>query len=354
MSSSTTNTKLTAAVEQEQLFEQHQRASKIEAETKMAEMSAEMHKMNEKNKDQESDLKIMASHLQYVQQVSLINIMQSIDDESLTVADIKKTVNKQFKEMEKETEQILHDHLIVVEGANAKSNAEMDRIEAEVQEMTKAQQKYDEEMAEKKKAAGAAPSEPSAEETKMIESRIDAIFTHVYDLAEKMGDADIDGLLDADKVQEWEQVLTNAETGKLAYPKAVEKMEEIITNAPAALKLAEVTSALQLIEEDGGAKDVTEVTNFRNLLKEVKWLPQYAAVLEEFSQWKQGHKTVQEVLTWTEEKLAAGEIDGTWLAKAYETTAKAAARAALAAKPATGTTATATATAATATAKAAP
>merc|ERR1719486_448905 len=157
----------------------------------------------------------------------------------------------------------------------------------------------------------------------MIESRIESIFEHVYDLAEKMGDADIDDLLDAKKVQEWEQVLTDAETGKLAYPKAVEKMEEIITKAPAALKLAEVTSALQLIEEDGGAKGVTEVTNFRNLLKEVKWLPQYAAVLEEFSQWKQGHKTVQEVLAWTEEKLAAGDIDGTWLAKAYETAAKA-------------------------------
>merc|ERR1719181_1944690 len=319
-----------AAIKQEHQFEEHQRASKVEAETKIAEMSAEMHKMNEKNKDNESDLKIMASHLQYVQQVSLINIMKSIDDESLTVADIKKTVNKQFKEMEKETEQILHDHLVVVEGANAKSNAEMDRIEAEVQEMTKAQQKYDEEMAEKKKAAGAAPSEPSAEETKMIESRIDAIFTHVYDLAEKMGDADIDGLLDAEKVQEWDQVLTDAETGKLAYPKAVEKMEEIITKAPAALKLAEVTSALQLVEEDGGAKGVTEVTNFRNLLKEVKWLPQYAAVLGEFSQWKQGTKTVQQVLAWTEKKLAAGDIDGTWLAKAYETTAKAGAGAATA------------------------
>jgi len=348
MSSSTTNSKLTTAVEQEQLFEQHQRASKIEAETKMAEMSAEMHKMNEKNKDQESDLKIMASHLQYVQQVSLINIMQSIDDESLTVADIKKTVNKQFKEMEKETEQILHDHLIVVEGANAKSNAEMDRIEAEVQEMTKAQQKYDEEMAEKKKAAGTPANEPSEEEsTKKIEEHINAIFDHVYDLAEKMGDADIDDLLDTKKVAEWEQVLTDAETGKLAYPKAVEKMEEIITKAPAALKLAEVTSALQLIEEDGGAKGVTEVTNFRNLLKEVKWLPQYAAVLEEFSQWKQGHKTVQEVLAWTEEKLAAGEIDGTWLSKAYETTAKA--EAADTPKPATAAAAAAAATATTAT-----
>merc|ERR1719353_1968155 len=228
-----------AAIKQEHQFEEHQRASKVEAETKMAEMSAEMHKLSEKSKDQESDLKIMASHLQYVQQVSLINIMQSIDDESLTVADIKKTVKEQFEGMEKETEQILHDHLIVVEGANVKSNAEMDRIEAEVHEMTKAQQKYDAEMAAQQQAAGAPPA---------------------------------DALLDAKKVAEWEQVLTDAESGKLAYPKAVEKMEQIITEQPAALKLAEVTNALQLIEEDGGAKGVTEVTNFRNLLKEVKWL----------------------------------------------------------------------------------
>merc|ERR1711988_1476448 len=115
--------------------------------------------------------------------------------------------------------------------------------------MTKVQQKYDEEMAEKKKAAGTPANEPCEEEsTKKIEEHINAIFDHVYDLAEKMGDADIDDLLDTKKVAEWEQVLTDTETGKLAYPKAVEKMEEIITKAPAALKLAEVTSALRLIE----------------------------------------------------------------------------------------------------------
>merc|ERR1711990_1246041 len=132
--------------------------------------------------------------------------------------------------------------------------------------------------------------------------------------------ADIDGLLDTKKTAEWEQILADAESGTPPFPKAVEAMEEIITKNPAALKLAEATNALALVEQDGGTKGVTEVTNFRNLLKEVKWLPQYAAVLEEFAQWKQGTKTVQQVLAWTEEKLAAGDIDGTWLAKAYETT----------------------------------
>merc|ERR1711865_1011035 len=101
----------------------------------------------------------------------------------------------------------------------------------------------------------------------------------------------------------------------------------------------------------GGAKGTTEITNFRNLLKQIKWLPQYAAVLEEFSAWKNGERTIQEILVWTEDKMAKGEIDGTWLAKAYETTAKAAS--ATTTKPATATTAAAatnTATTAAATA----
>jgi hypothetical protein len=115
-------------LEAEHTIEEHQRLSKLEAETKMAEMSAEMHKQAAKAADEESDLKIMASHLQYTQEVSRMNIMKSIDDESLTVAAIKKQVDKQFHSMQKETENILHDHLVVVEGANAKSNAEMDRI----------------------------------------------------------------------------------------------------------------------------------------------------------------------------------------------------------------------------------
>merc|ERR1719451_20578 len=181
-------TTFTSSMTMEHAHEEHQRLSKIEAETKMAEMSAEMKKQAQLSADQESDLKIMASHLQYVQQVSLMNIMQHIDNQNLSVADIKKEVKGTFDSLEKETEQILHDHLVVVEGANAKSNAEMDRIEAEVQEMTKAQQKYDEEMAEKKKAAGTPANEPSEEEsTKKIQEHINAIFDHVYDLAEKMG-----------------------------------------------------------------------------------------------------------------------------------------------------------------------
>merc|ERR1711865_800663 len=343
MSSSANNAEFTAQLEAEHITEEHQRLGKLEAETKLNEMSAELHKQSAQAADEESDLKIMASHIQYIQEISRMNIMKSIDNESLTVADIKKQVDEQFHSMQKETEGILHDHLVVKTNANAKSNAEMDRIEAEVEQMTLEQQKYDAELAAKKQQQQHGSNE-------MIETRINTVLEHVLSLAEKMGDTDIDTLLDAKKEEEWEQVLTDAETGKLTYPDAVAKAEEIIINAPAALKLAEVTGALALIEEDGGAKGVNEITNFRNLLKQIKWLPQYAAVLEEFSAWKNGERTIQEVLVWTEDKMSRGEIDGTWLAKAYETTAKAAS--ATTTTPATATTAAAAANTATTTAAA--
>merc|ERR1711990_1119331 len=207
---------------------------------------------------------------------------------------------------------------VVVEGANAKSNAEMDRIEREVAAMTEREQEYDAELAKEEQKNAAAAEDEGPTDNKVIEARINSTFTHVYDIAEKMGDADIDGLLDTKKTAAWDQILNDAESGTLPFPKAVEAMEEIITKNPAALKLAEATNALALVEQDGGTKGVTEVTNFPNLLKEVKWLPQYAAVLEEFSAWKEGKRTVEEVLVWTEQKMAAGELDGAWLAKAYE------------------------------------
>merc|ERR1719271_1111991 len=46
MVNGTQQAEFTSAIEQEHKFEEHQRASKVEAETKMAEMSAEMHNLS--------------------------------------------------------------------------------------------------------------------------------------------------------------------------------------------------------------------------------------------------------------------------------------------------------------------
>merc|ERR1719162_1773491 len=54
MSSSSNSAEFTAQLAAEHTAEEHQRLSKIEAETKMAEMSAEMHKVSEKSTDEES------------------------------------------------------------------------------------------------------------------------------------------------------------------------------------------------------------------------------------------------------------------------------------------------------------
>jgi len=281
-------------------------------------MSAKMNQRAQTAKEEESDLRIMSSHIAYVHQRTHQKIMNEIDNESLTVADIKQQVDKCFSFMQGKISSILHDHLVVVEGANTKSHAEMDRIEAELQEMMLAQQAYDSKQDDfdvSSKSGKSAASESEA--NKLIEARINDIFSHVHDLAKKMGKTDIGSLLSPGTLKEWEQVLADAETGKLAYPDAIAKMEQIIERAPAALKLAEATGALELIEEDGGTKGVTEVTNFRSLLKHIRWLPQYAAVLEEYEAWDKGERTVQEVLMWTEGKLAKHEIDGEWLHAVY-------------------------------------
>jgi hypothetical protein len=308
----------TSNIEVAHVIEEHQRLSKLEAQEKIAHMSAKMNQQAQTAKEEESDLRIMSSHIAYVHQRTHQKIMNEIDNESLKVADIKQQVEKYFSNMQGEISSILHDHLVVVEGANTKSHAEMDRIEAELQEMMLAQQAYDSKQDDfdaSSKSGKSAASESEA--NKLIEARINDIFSHVHDLAEKMGETDTDSLLSPGTVKEWEQVLADAETGKLAYPDAIAKMEQIIERAPAALKLAEATGALELIEEDGGAKGVTEVTNFRSLLKHIRWLPQYAAVLEEYKAWDKGERTVQEVLMWTEGKLAKNEIDGEWLHAVY-------------------------------------
>merc|ERR1719197_1447032 len=92
-------------------------------------------------------------------------------------------------------------------------------------------------------------------------------------------------------------------------------METLVDKNPYTLKLAEITHAIELVEEDGGAKGVDEATNFRAILHQIQWLPQYDAVHEEYAAWKKGERTTQQVLAWTEQKIQSGEIDGAWLNK---------------------------------------
>jgi len=85
-----------------------------------------------------ANLKTMGSHLQFVQEASRMNVSAIIDDNSLFVSDIKQVIFEVFCGLQSETEAILHTHLVVVEGANEYSNAEMDRIEEMVRQMSAA------------------------------------------------------------------------------------------------------------------------------------------------------------------------------------------------------------------------
>lgn len=325
--------------------EEHQRFSKLEAEKTMTQIGAQLQEQVSDFKDQESDLKIMAQHINYEHTQSRTKIMKAIDDESLTVADIKKQLVAEFDSMNANVMEILSTMNEQAKDEADQAAVDAKRMQNQLLHEVQKQQKQDAaleatEATPATKAAEAAEANELAAEDAEINGQLHAVFEHVNELAEKMGDADIDSLLDDSNIRQWEQLLTDTETGKLAYPDAIKKMESILTSAPAALKLAEATGAIELVEEDGGKKGVNELTNFRNLLKQVKRLPEYAAVLEEFTAWKNGERTIQQVLLWTQQQMADHKLDPAWMASAYERVTNAKPIATSSARP--GATATAT------------
>lgn len=335
---------------------QHEHRGKVTAEANLQKATAELSEQVGRGVDEESDLAIMAQHIAHVQRAVLFSVHKLIDDESLTVTDIKKVINKQFEAMMAQTEHIMHDHLVTVKDANKKSMASMQQItgmiEAELEAQEVQDRRYEADLTKRAKQSGQTNS-PKADAFSEVASTVDAMFNHVYNLAQKMGDADIDSLLKPGAVQRWEKVLSDAETGAVDYDTAVKQMEAIIEEDPAALKLAEATDSFQLVHEDGDRKGVTEIGNFRNLVRHVKWLPQYKAVLQELLKYKTGTQTAQQSLLWLEQQIAAGSLDQRWLAEALKevaptaTTNKGTASATAAAAARTTSTSTATATAAT-------
>merc|ERR1712195_118245 len=83
---------------------------------------------------------IMAQHIKYVQHTIRTNLHTTIDNTNLTVADIKKIVDEQFKAMDTEVEGILHDHLVTVKDANKKSRAAMEELHSHLETELKAQE----------------------------------------------------------------------------------------------------------------------------------------------------------------------------------------------------------------------
>jgi len=312
-------------MQHETQLEEHQRFSKLQAEKTMTQISAQLAETVSDFQQQESDLKIMASRVSYEHKASRVTIMKAIDDTSLTVEDIKKQLVSEFDSMNSKI-------MVILESVNEKAKDEADeaaiaskRMQNQLLHQMQQQEKRDAELEANrvKEAAGAAVDEAAeaaelASEDAEINGQLHAVFDHVNELAEKMGDEDIDSLLQEENVKEWEQLISHTETGKISYPDAITKMEHILTKNPVALKLAEATGAIELVEEDGGKKGVNELTNFRNLLQQVKRLPEYAAVLEEFTAWKNGQRTMQQILVWTQQQIADKKVDPAWMAKAYE------------------------------------
>jgi len=315
-------------IQHEHRVEEHQRYSKLEAEKTMTQVSLDLQSQVQNQIDLESDLKVMAQHIDYEHSSTRTKLIKAVDDPKATVEDIKKILFTEFDTMNKNVIDILSDLNEKAKEEADKAAVNAQRVQNQVMHEVEKQEKRDsaleQERQNKANGIAASPAEEAEEDAELesedaeINGQLHAVFEHVNTLAEKMGDNDIDPLLDEENVKDWEQLLADAETGKLSYPDAVAKMEKILSDAPAALKLADATGAIELVEQDGGKKGVNELTNFRNLLKQVKRLPEYAAVLDEFTAWKDGKRTIQQVLLWTQKQIADNKIDPAWMAKAYE------------------------------------
>jgi len=315
-------------IQHEHRVEEHQRYSKLEAEKTMTQVSLDLQSQVQNQIDLESDLKVMAQHIDYEHSSTRTKLIKAVDDPKATVEDIKKILFTEFDTMNKNVMDILSDLNEKAKEEADKAAVNAQRVQNQVMHEVEKQEKRDsaleQERQNKANGIAASPAEEAEEDAELesedaeINGQLHAVFEHVNTLAEKMGDNDIDPLLDEENVKDWEQLLADAETGKLSYPDAVAKMEKILSDAPAALKLADATGAIELVEQDGGKKGVNELTNFRNLLKQVKRLPEYAAVLDEFTAWKDGKRTIQQVLLWTQKQIADNKIDPAWMAKAYE------------------------------------
>jgi len=298
-------------------IEEAQRLSKVEAETKMSEVAGVLSATVAHAQAESSDLKLMGQHILYI---------QSQAREEVLGADMTdKDRAKAFDKMNTDVKIMIAQHLQRLDKALATDHSTATQVHEDIAEELKHQETDDKELKKEEDAAmhdvatgnfHHLDHKKASKEIDEIEARMTAVFHHVDDLANKMGNTDIDALLESSHVAEWEQLLTDTESGKVAYPIGIKKMEAILDKIPAALKLAEATGSIKLIEADGGKKGVTEITNFRNLLREVKRLPQYAAVLEEFDAWKKGRRTVQQVLLWVQKNISAKKLDGDWLSRA--------------------------------------
>lgn len=297
----------TSGLKLEHAVEEHQRHSKLEAESKMTEAAALLSEQVDRSNEEESSLKIMVSHILYVQHEARTRFLRLADGSNGSDGKgLKKQLAAEFDKLNEDVSSIMKEHLSHLHDTINDANASLKQLQIDVVQELEKQEHEDREL------------ELDSTNTKkategLITGRLNAVFNHVYELAGKMGATDIDDLLKESNVQEMTQVLADTESGKLSYPDGIKQMEGILEKAPAALKLAEATGSIALVEADGGKKGVDEVTNFRALLKEVKRLPQYAAVLEEFEAWKSGKRTEQQVLLWVQQKIANSELDADWI-----------------------------------------
>merc|ERR1719183_1646113 len=205
---------------QEHRVEEQQRAHKLEAETRLTEASAVMGNQAAIERAHQSDLRIMAQHIAFVQQDSHSKIEG--------FAELKEKLLDLIKEAQQNVVSIVHNRITNVEADTAHYEKEVHHIQDEIVHELADEQQEDEANKEQE-------PEVISELAKAVQSKVDgkvnaglaALFAHVNALADKMGDTDVDALLESSNVKAWEAILSDTESGKLAYPEGIKKMEMV-------------------------------------------------------------------------------------------------------------------------------
>jgi hypothetical protein len=202
----------TSGLTLEHKAEHRQRMGKLNVETKLTEASAVLDAQSQHMLSDESDLKLMGRHIEFIQNKDTKNILAIVDKAAIQKWDHSKTKNElrsAIEHMNKKVSNTVADEVAKLHKAATLSSKRVKRMQQEITEELAEQEEMDQEGNDYE-----TNKELLERQAQKKEDYLSAIFNHVYQLAEKLGDTDIDNLLDKKNVREWGQVLEDTESGQ--------------------------------------------------------------------------------------------------------------------------------------------
>lgn len=304
-------------------FKEHQKVNKLSAESKLMKISAVLQSHLRAEKKEESRLEVMKSRLGELQKGGREKIAKAIDDaaeKQTDINEVKKSVLAIYDQLMNGATEIVQHHVQQATKQAAASQATMKHIQSNIINELK-QEIQDDALDERDNQHGMGHGAPPPagsphshgspvdvdsldEEDKKRWSEAENSLNHMLEhLQVKV--SHLGGIrMGSEKVTEWEHVLEQTNGGKIPYEEAEAKMKQLMSEPSHGPMKSIIDESLPTVD------------NFEMLLNEIKFLPQKKAMLNELGAWKQGQKSVHEVLLYIEEKMGTGELDPDWLVEA--------------------------------------